>query len=150
FGAPAPRVGSKLPDLPAVESSVHHPLYLGPGNTPPGVVRRGLPHADDKHMRELSRGGDRAPDERRRVTRRRPVESQTHGGAVVRELQPVRVRALIPHAPPEPCVRCAGPLPEPVPTKSGLPGRLEGRLYCILVQEVPKRRISLLPRCTII
>src|SRR5699024_9026109 len=145
-----PRVGSKLSHLPAVESRVHHPLHLGPGHTPPWIVRRGLPHADDKHMRELSRGGDRAADKRRRVTRRRPVKSQTHGSAVVRELQPVRVRALIPHAPPEPCVRRAGPLPEPVPTKSGLPGRLESRLYGILVQEVSERRISLLPRCTII
>src|SRR5699024_11782066 len=49
LGAPAPRVGSKLSHLPAVESSVHHPLYLSPGHTPPWIVRRGLPHADDKH-----------------------------------------------------------------------------------------------------
>src|SRR5699024_12553167 len=115
-----------------------------------GVARSGLPQRDDGPGAVRARGGHRAADERRRVTRRPPVDTQAHGGAVVRGLPPARVRALIPHAPREPCVRRAGPLPEPVPTKSGLPGRLEGRLYCILVQEVSERRISLLPRCTII
>src|SRR5699024_10771595 len=115
---------------------VDHGVNLRPRDPPSRIVLRGLPHADDEHMRALVALRDRASDERRRVAGGGPVESERHESAVLRELHPVRVTTRRPHAPSEPCVRGASPLPEPVAPESRLSCRLEGRLYGVLVEKV--------------